>query len=58
VKDVTAYKLGGPFFMGIGAGTWFLPYPNVAVSFALKLLIPLPVFAPTLAPEAGLSFAF
>lgn len=58
VKNVTAYKLGGPFFVGLGAGAWFLPAPKVAVNIGAKILFPLPVFAPVFAPEIGVKVAF
>ncbi len=58
IKGVTAYKLTGPFFVGLGLGAWFHPTPKVAISAAVKVLFPLPVFAPVIAPELGLKFSF
>ena len=58
VKNVTAYKLVGPFFVGLGVGAWFLPSPKIAVNIGAKILFPLPVFAPVVAPEVGVKFSF
>jgi len=58
LKGVTAYKLGGPFFVGIGIGAWLHPTPKVAIGAAAKVIFPLPTFAVTIAPEASVSFAF
>jgi len=58
IKGVTAYKLGGPFFVGLGIGAWLHPTPKVAIGAAAKVIFPLPVFAVTFAPEASIAFAF
>jgi len=58
IKGVTAYKLVGPFFVGLGIGAWLHPTPRVAIGAAAKVIFPLPVFAVTFAPEASVSFAF
>lgn len=58
VKNVTAYKLNGPFFVGLGVGAWFHPTPKVAINAAAKLLFPLPVFQAVVAPEIGVKFSF
>ncbi len=58
VKGVTAYKLGGPFFVGLGIGAWLHPTPRIAIGAAAKVIFPLPVFAVTFSPEASVAFAF
>lgn len=58
VKGVTAYKLVGPWFAQAGIGAWLMVGKNVAINVAGKFVFPLPTFAFTIAPEAGLKFSF
>ncbi len=58
ISDVSAWKLGGPIFIGTGFGMWVGIGDRVALNLALKVLVPLPVLVPAFAPEAGIKFGF
>ncbi|MGZ6060986.1 MAG: hypothetical protein ACXWVM_01260 [Polyangiales bacterium] len=58
IKGVTAYKLVGPGFAAAGVGAWIMATNKIAVNLAAKFVFPVPVFAPTFAPEIGVKFGF
>jgi hypothetical protein len=39
-------------------GAWIMATNKIAVNLAAKFVFPVPVFAPTFAPEIGVKFGF
>lgn len=58
VQGLTANKLSGPGFAGLGFGLSFSPTPLLMIDTGVRISATFPVFSLLVTPEAGVSFGF
>ncbi len=58
LHGVSAYRLAGQGFVGVGGGIWYMFSQSAALNLGARLLFTMPTFAFGVAPELGVKFGF